>query len=335
MNLHIVEQHCDTRSSVCAAGVRTSVCVRVVGEVALRRLFNVAGISVIMACRHCNDRSCAYCLASATLFDDSDDDTTSGLPQSRPQTSPDPHAHIAAQTSPDPPADQSRPYDATLNAAQPSSTASSSAGGTVSAGLPPLGISRDAPQRTAKLVFGPRVAPYMGITRYSAEQPPAVVAKPTPIQHAMSDGRKRELAASKMNECTRDLSEDRCERIVWRLFSCTTDVEAIVAKCLTIANTPGTTAVKVGVSQCPIWRMFWCKGQNKMIPHGEAWRFLHVLALVFGDAAASLEAGSIDRLRQPSGCPSKIENVLDGGDGPIRPHKLYWVYCISQTEYYG
>ena len=278
-----------------------------------------------MPCRHCRDGSCSFCIKFGELFSDSEDDVASDAATRA-------NAVCASATS--------AAASASSAAANTTAAAGDAAAGIGPTPLPPstpvsidptplpqLGVSRSDLKRTTALLFGNRVAPYLGIVRTKAA-PPVKAAPAAPRAVPMLLATKDRLMQAKVIECQHDLSEVRRERILWEKFDVTSSVDDIASRCMNIASMPFASKVKIGVTLCPMWRMYHCHCHGSMVPHHHDWHPMYVLAVEYGSTAAGLEAALIDRVRN-SPHRMMVSNVNDGGDGPIRPHKPYFVYCLS------
>ncbi len=100
-------------------------------------------------------------------------------------------------------------------------------------------------------------------------------------------------------------------------------------------NTMGETAAqhnefKIGVSTCPLWRMYFCTGHGSMIAHVEVgWVYMYVVACKSARVAGALESGLITHFRH-SKYRNNLRNTRPGADGfSSRSAAMYYVYIIA------
>ena len=202
-------------------------------------------------------------------------------------------------------------------------------------------ISMARGKRQADLLFGRRVARHMGLYRTSLPQEPEAKTSVNELPKVMDAVKKR--------ICCRDAIERVKSHFVgryetaslvfgWAHFDVGHDSRTLIANILDFVRKPHIRYFKVGVSQCPLWRMITCEGggpHGSMTAHHPYWDRMCILAIEYGEMSGRFESEIVEAFKDDADpyIKNKFLNYADGGYGTIRTGLPTFVYLIANFEF--
>ena len=114
----------------------------------------------------------------------------------------------------------------------------------------------------------------------------------------------------------------------WNVVSPPRSISVLVELCESFAL--HGYSIKIGVTADPHWRYYFCSGHNDMESYYErGYICMHVVDCNVGEMMAQAETDLIAAAKAHPSVKRSVQNVKDGGDGPINMYSATFLYiCV-------